>query len=186
MRPMLCQASDAGAAFIACTELVCELPLYEWRDGPDGVGYYRHAAAPPGADPREQSLLVLREAAAAGADFVRCPEEVGVVAGYDFRDGADGVGYYRRPDAPLPDAREYMRSVLQRACAAGATFIGCPEEVQPLVGYVTRLSPCSAVSHQMHRMGNVVTGTPSATGLTGAATTARPIRRRPGSPGTAP
>ena len=75
---------------------------------------------------------MLREAAAAGAEFVRCPEEVGDVAGYDFREGADGVGYYRRADAPPPDEREYMRLVLRRASAAGATFIGCPEEVQPL------------------------------------------------------
>ncbi len=129
------QASDAGAAFIACAEFVADLPLYDWRDGPEGVGYYRHVAAPPAADPREQSLLVLREAAAAGAEFVRCPEDVGSVVGYDFRDGAEGVGYYRRPDAPDPDEREYMTLVLPRASAAGAAFVGCPEEVQPLPGY---------------------------------------------------
>ena len=55
--------------------------MYEWRDGPEGVGYYRDAAAPPAADPREQSLLLLREAAAASAEFVRCAEFVGQVAG---------------------------------------------------------------------------------------------------------
>eukprot|EP00966_Prymnesium_polylepis_P182267 4222578-Prymnesium_polylepis.2 len=31
------QACDAGAAFIACAEpIIDELPLYEYRDGPDG------------------------------------------------------------------------------------------------------------------------------------------------------
>ena len=69
---------------------------------------------------------------------MRCPEEVVAVHGYDFRNGEDGVGYYRRDDAPPPDEKEYMRVVLQRASAAGAVFIGCPEEVQPLVGYMFR------------------------------------------------
>lgn len=41
-------------------------------------------------------LCVLVQAAAAAADFVRCPESVGDLAGYNFRDGDDGVGYYRR------------------------------------------------------------------------------------------
>ena len=81
------------------------------------------------------------QAAAAGAEFVRCPEEVGAVAGYDFREGEDGVGYYRRVDAPPPDEQEYMRLVLRRAAAAGATFVGCPQEVQTLPGYAFRDGP---------------------------------------------
>ena len=65
-RAILAQASEAGAAFIACAEPIenANLPLYEYRDGPEGIGYYRHAAAPPPADPIEQARLVLREAAA--------------------------------------------------------------------------------------------------------------------------
>ena len=55
--------------------------MYEYRDGPEGRGYYRHAGAPPAADPREHSLLLLREAAAAAAEFVRCLEFVGHVTG---------------------------------------------------------------------------------------------------------
>jgi len=140
-RAILQQACDAGAAFINCEEYICELPLYDWREGPEGVGYYRHAAAPPAADPREQTRLLLREAAAAGADFVKCPEDVGDVVGYDFLDGEDGLGYYRRPDAPPPDGREYSRIVLQRASAAGASFVGCPEYVMALPGYDFRDGP---------------------------------------------
>ena len=75
---------------------------------------------------------MLREAAAAGAEFVLCPEHVGDVAGYDFRGGPDGTGYYRRPDAPPPDGREYSRMVLQRASAAGAEFVAWPERVMDL------------------------------------------------------
>ena len=63
---------------------------YEYRsEGVDGVGYYRLPSAPPPADPRAQSLLVLREAADAGAEFVRCAEFVGAVVGYDFREGPE-------------------------------------------------------------------------------------------------
>lgn len=95
-RSILLQAADAGALFIACGEFVCELQHYEYRaatdpgfSAADGVGYYRLAAAPPPAgDPRAQSLLVLREAADAGAEFVRCEEFVGAVSGYEFRDAA--------------------------------------------------------------------------------------------------
>ena len=83
----------------------------------------------------------MRAAAAAGADFVRCPEDVGGVSGYDFRDGGSGVGYYRRPDAPEPDAREYMTLVLQRASAAGAEFVGCPEEVRHLPNMASATFP---------------------------------------------
>ena len=79
-----------------------ELPLYTYRGGPDGPGYYRHAGAPPASDPQEHSLCVLRQAAAAGAGFVRCQEDVGPVPGYDFDQGEEGAGYYRRADAPPP------------------------------------------------------------------------------------
>ena len=57
---------------------------YTFRQGPDGPGYYRHAGAPPASDPREQSLGVLRQAAAAAAAFVRCEADVGTVPGYGF------------------------------------------------------------------------------------------------------
>ena len=80
----------------------------------------------------------------AGAEFIRCADFVGELAGYDFYpDGhplaaADGGGYYRRDDAPPPDAREYSRLVLQRASAAGAEFVACAEDVMALPGYEHR------------------------------------------------
>ena len=78
---------------------------YEWRDGADGLGYYRRP------DARAESLLVLRLAAAAGAPFVRCAEDVGAVAGYDFREcggAGDDTGYYRvRREAPVQAAPAY-------------------------------------------------------------------------------
>ena len=85
----------------------------------------------------------MREASAAGAEYVRCADFVGPVAGYDFRDGGDtdapdGPGYYRRPDAPPPDEWEYSRIVLQRASAAGAAFVACPEDIMALPGYEHR------------------------------------------------
>jgi hypothetical protein len=136
---ILHRAAQAGAPFVACTDNLGELTHYGWRgDGPDGPGYYRSAAAPESSDPREASLCVLREAAAAGADFVRCAEHAGDVRDYDFGDGPDGVGYYRRPDAPPADGREYSRMVLQRASAAGALFVACPEAVMSLPGYEYR------------------------------------------------
>ena len=138
-RAILAQASDAGAAFIACDEPIDQLPMYEFRNGPEGMGYYRDASAPPPNDPIEAARLVLREAAAAAAEFVRCPEAVGELAGYDWHaDGPDGPGYYRRADAPPPDAREYSRMVLQRASAAHADFVACDEAVMDLVGYEHR------------------------------------------------
>ena len=86
---------------------------------------------------------MLREAAAAGAEFVRCAESVGELSGYDFiPEGApsavEGSGYYRRADAPPPDEREYSRMVLQRASAAGADFVACAEQVMQLAGYEHR------------------------------------------------
>jgi len=147
-RAILQRASDAGAPFVTCAEFVGPVPHYDWRpDGPDGAGYYRHAGAPVASDPREASLGVLREAAAAGAEFVLCPEHVGDVAGYDFRGGPDGTGYYRRPDAPPPDGREYSRMVLQRASAAGAEFVACPERVMDLPGYEFRLVGSEGVGY---------------------------------------
>lgn len=114
-RAILQQACDAGAAFISCAErIIDDVPFYEYREGPEGTGYYRHAGAPPSADPREQSLMLLREASAAGAGFIRCADFVGPVNGYDFREegeagAAEGTGYYRRDDAPPPDEWEYSR-----------------------------------------------------------------------------
>jgi len=72
-RGILAQAAEAGAPFITCAdETFGDVLYYEWRrDGPDGAGYYRHAAAPESSDPIEASLCMLREAVAAGADFVR-------------------------------------------------------------------------------------------------------------------
>ena len=140
-RAILQRAASAGAPFVACELDLGEVQHYDWRmDGPDGPGYYRRAGAPESADPREASLCVLREAAAAGADFVRCPNDVGHVAGYDYRDGNDGLGYYRRADAPPPDGREFSRMVLQRASAAGALFVACPNNVMDLQGYEFRLA----------------------------------------------
>ena len=119
------------------------MPLYEYRDGADGLGYYRHAAAPPPADPIEQARAILREAAAAGADFVRCAEFVGEFAWYDFREeshqhASEGAGYYRQVGAPPPDAREYSIMVLQRASAAAADFVACEEAIIHLPGYEHR------------------------------------------------
>ncbi len=86
------------------------------------------------------SILVVKQAAAAGAPFVACAFELGVeVAGYAFsRDGASGTGYYRQPDAPPPDDAAYSRIVLQRASAAGASFIALEEPLDgfTLDGYV--------------------------------------------------
>ena len=92
---------------------------------------------------RWQRARILREAAAAGADFVRSEQFVGGLSGYDYLEGGergatDGAGYYRRPDAPPPDTREYSRMVLQRASAAGADFVACAEMVMALPGYEHR------------------------------------------------
>ena len=126
---VLREAADAGAEFVRCAEFVGAVVGYDYRDGPEGFGYYRVDAA-------AESRLLLREAAAAGADFVRCPEDVGKVPGYIFATGAGGaVGYYRQPDAPPPDPYEYMSIVLQRASAAGAGFVACPNYVKELPGY---------------------------------------------------
>ena len=98
--------------------------------GAEGPGYYRVG------DARDESRALLREAAAAGAEFVRCPEHVGDVPGYVFADGgAEGTGYYRQHDAPPPDPYEYMSLVLGRASAAAAAFIACPNYVRELDGY---------------------------------------------------
>eukprot|EP00965_Chrysotila_dentata_P223271 6193478-Pleurochrysis_carterae.AAC.2 len=78
------------------------------------------------------------EVGACSADFVRCPEDVGAVPGYVFASGADGCGYYRQHDAPPPDGVEYSRMVLQRASAAGATFVGCPAFIEEVAGYEFR------------------------------------------------
>ena len=134
---MLREAADAGAEFVRCAEFVGAVVGYDYRDGADGFGYYR-------VDTAAESRLLLREAAAAGADFVRCPDDVGKVPGYIFATGADGaVGYYRQPDAPPPDPYEYMSIVLQRASAAGAGFVACPNYVRELPGY-RRAFPCGA------------------------------------------
>ncbi|KAL1521005.1 hypothetical protein AB1Y20_022562 [Prymnesium parvum] len=146
-RAILQQACAAGAAFISCAErIIDELPLYTYRDGPEGKGYYRHAGAPPSADPREQSLMLMREASAAAAAFVRCLDFVGAVTGYDFREegeaGAhEGTGYYRRDDAPPPDEWEYSRMVLERASAAGAEFVAIPQAIMELRGYEFKDGP---------------------------------------------
>ena len=133
---MLREAADAGAEFVRCAEFVGAVVGYDYRDGPEGVGYYRVG------DPAAESRLLLREAAAAGADFVRCPEDVGKVPGYLFATGVDGeVGYYRQPDAPPPDPYEYMSLVLQRASAAGAAFVACPNYVKEMPGYRRACSP---------------------------------------------
>ena len=56
--------------------------------------------APP-PDDREYSRLVLQRASAAGAAFVACPEQMGELRGYAFREGEEGRGYYRvRREAP--------------------------------------------------------------------------------------
>ena len=85
------------------------------------------------------AILVLQQAAAAGAGFVACAYELGVeVAGYAFaKGGADGTGYYRQPNAPPPDDAAYSRVVLQRASAAGASFVAIdvPLEGFTLPGY---------------------------------------------------
>ena len=142
-RAILQQASDAGAAFVACAEPIDNLPMYTYRDGPEGRGYYRDAAAPLPSDPVEHSRLILREAAAAGAAYVRCPDYVGEVAGYTYlEEGAalaiEGGGYYRRSEYSEEEGREYSRMVLERASAAGADFVACAEEVMQLPGYVFR------------------------------------------------
>lgn len=111
-------------------------------------GFYRRLDAPTPTDPLEAARLVLREAASAGAGFVRCADFVGDFTGYDFvPDGHPralqeaGGGYYRRADAPPPDEADYSRLVLQRASAAGAEFVACAERVTELQGYEHRHGP---------------------------------------------
>ena len=63
-----------------------------------------------------QARAILREAAAAGAEFIRCGESVGELGGYDYRadgsDGAaDGAGYYRRDDAVAAEPYDYSTSL---------------------------------------------------------------------------
>ena len=53
----------------------------------------------PPPDTREYSRMVPQRASAAGAEFVRLDEKMDL-PGYDHRDGAEGVGYYRRDVAP--------------------------------------------------------------------------------------
>ena len=153
-RAVLVRASEAGAAFVACADPaglrgLSEIPqlmgCYDYLEGPEGSGFYRRFDAPPPADPIEAARLVLREAAAASAPFVRCADFVGDFVGYDFvPDGharalaCEGGGYYRRPDAPPADPADYSRIVLQRASAAGADFVACPERVTELPGYEHR------------------------------------------------
>ena len=148
---VLREAADAGAEFVRCAEFVGAVVGYDYRDGADGFGYYR-------VDTAAESRLLLREAAAAGADFVRCPEDVGKVPGYIFATGADGaVGYYRQPDAPPPDPYEYMSIVLQRASAAGAGFVACPNYVKELPGYRRAFFPMWGRQGRPGQAGNCIT-----------------------------
>jgi hypothetical protein len=124
---------------------ISERGTYYWRE--DGTVQWERPTTAAAAQPAHttvqssstpDSILVIKQAAAAGALFVA--GELGVeVAGYVFsRDGSSGAGYYRQPDAPPPDDAAYSRIVLQRASAAGASFIrlDAPLDGFELAGYV--------------------------------------------------
>ncbi|EOD12761.1 hypothetical protein EMIHUDRAFT_459634 [Emiliania huxleyi CCMP1516] len=100
-RAILQRASDAGAPFVTCAEFVGPVPHYDWR--PDGPDVLREAAA-AGA---EFVLCPEHRASAAGAEFVACPERVMDLPGYEFRlVGSEGVGYYK-VEAEAEDAPDY-------------------------------------------------------------------------------
>ena len=123
---------------------ISERGTYYWRE--DGTVQWERPTTAAAAQPAHttvqssstpDSILVIKQAAAAGALFVA--GELGVeVAGYVFsRDGSSGAGYYRQPDAPPPDDAAYSRIVLQRASAAGASFIRLEAPLDgELEGYV--------------------------------------------------
>ncbi|KAL1503749.1 hypothetical protein AB1Y20_012218 [Prymnesium parvum] len=112
--------------------------VYFWNTSTNAVTWERPTEL---ADERQQSHLLLQQAAAAGAEFVRCLANVGEVSGYEFQEGSDGTGYYRRADAPPPDDKEYARCVLARASAAGAEFVACANDVGEVQGYAHRDGP---------------------------------------------
>eukprot|EP00965_Chrysotila_dentata_P087128 2876306-Pleurochrysis_carterae.AAC.1 len=81
----------------------------------------------------QESLRVLRLAAAEGAPFIACAHFLIPVEHYEYRGietAPDGVpGYYRADSAPPPDPLEQSMAILQQASAAGAAFIPCAEFV---------------------------------------------------------
>lgn len=83
----------------------------------------------------QESLRILKLAAAAGAEFVRCDRFVADVDLYEFCDGEQGWGYYRRSAAPAADPRDYQLLLLQQAFEAGDEFIASPAELTALPGY---------------------------------------------------
>ena len=132
-RGILREAAAAGAEFIRCDESVGELGGYDYRaDGDDGAGYYRRDDA-QAADPYEYSRIVLRRASAAGADFVACAEFVMALPGYEHRDGADGLGYYRLDHAseqgPPPSSQAADQSSASADSGAFDAFMNSMKEL---------------------------------------------------------
>ena len=74
------------------------------------AGAARRADAPP-PDEREYSRIVLQRASAAGAAFVACAERVMELPGYEFRDGAEGVGYYAAAEASFDEFMSTMHEL---------------------------------------------------------------------------
>ena len=64
--------------------------------------------------------MVLERASAAGADFVACAEEVMQLPGYVFRDGHEGVGFYRVADCAAAGAGGCASSAPPPPAAAAA------------------------------------------------------------------
>ena len=80
----------------------------------------------------QESLRVLRLAAAEGAPFIACAQFLCEVEHYGyFQSAAEGAGYYRHADAPPPDPMEQSQAILLQASEAGAIFVAC---AQPLDG----------------------------------------------------
>jgi hypothetical protein len=153
---------------------ISERGTYYWRE--DGTVQWERPTTAAAAQPAHttvqssstpDSILVIKQAAAAGALFVA--GELGVeVAGYVFsRDGSSGAGYYRQPDAPPPDDAAYSRIVLQRASAAGASFIrlDAPLDGFELEGYVHGHGPSGSGYY-------LTPAAPSAAGAAAVAATA--------------
>ena len=133
-------AAAEGALFVACSTYLCEVDLYEYRNGltgdaPQGAGYYRLEDAPP-PDPFEQARAILQQAVDAGAAFVSCEEPiVDELPLYEYRDGPEGRGYYRHAAAPpAADPREQSLLLLREAASAAAEFVRCPEFVGASAG----------------------------------------------------
>ena len=88
---------------------------------------------------------MLVRASEAGAAFIGCGDPSGIrdldeigplVHAYDFHDGLEGRGFYRRLDVPPPaDPIEAARLILREAASEAAEFVRCADYVGPYAGY---------------------------------------------------